>query len=90
MDRNKLHFIGIGGAGMSALAKILIESGYTISGSDYAISSTVDMLRKCGAQIFLGHNAENILDDAGQPNVDAIVCSSAIPNDNPEVIELLA
>ena len=87
MDRNKLHFIGIGGAGMSALAKILIESGYTISGSDYAISSTVDMLRDCGAQIFLGHNAENILDDAGKPNVDAIVCSSAIPSDNPEVVK---
>ena len=81
----KFHFIGIGGVGMSALAKILIERGFEISGSDSKDSPTLGMLRNLGAKIFVGHKAKNILDDAGNP-VDAIVCSSAIPADNPEVI----
>lgn len=81
----KFHFIGIGGAGMSALAKILIESGLEVSGSDAKDSPTLDMLRNIGARIFVGHKAKHILDDTGNP-VEAIVCSSAIPADNPEVI----
>ena len=81
----KFHFIGIGGAGMSALAKILIEGGREISGSDAKDSPTLDMLKSLGARIFVGHKAKNILDEAGNP-VEAIVCSSAIPADNPEVI----
>ncbi len=80
----KFHFIGIGGAGMSALAKILIESGFEVSGSDAKDSTTLDMLKRLGARIFVGHKAENILDAGGNP-VEAIVCSSAIPNDNPEI-----
>ncbi|MBQ6974980.1 MAG: UDP-N-acetylmuramate--L-alanine ligase, partial [Selenomonadaceae bacterium] len=82
MDKKNFHFIGIGGAGMSALAKILIESGCKVSGSDRANSSTVEMLRSLGAKIFVGHSAENISSD-----IDAIVCSSAIPADNPEVLK---
>lgn len=81
----KFHFIGIGGVGMSALAKILIERGFEVSGSDSKDSPTLDMLRNLGARIFVGHKVKNILDAAGNP-VDAIVCSSAIPTDNPEVI----
>ncbi len=81
----KFHFIGIGGVGMSALAKILIERGLEISGSDAKDSPTLDMLKSLGARIFVGHKAKNILDAAGNP-VDAVVCSSAIPTDNPEVI----
>lgn len=81
----KYHFIGIGGVGMSALAKILIELGCEISGSDAKDSPTLEMLRSLGARIFVGHKAKNILDEAGNP-VEAIVCSSAIPADNPEVI----
>ena len=81
----KFHFIGIGGAGMSALAKILIESGLEVSGSDAKDSPTLDMLKSLGARVFVGHKAKNILDDKGNP-VDAIVCSSAIPADNPEII----
>ena len=81
----KFHFIGIGGVGMSALAKILIARGCEISGSDSKDSPTLEMLRNLGARIFVGHKAKNILDAAGNP-VDAIVCSSAIPTDNPEVI----
>lgn len=81
----KYHFIGIGGVGMSALAKILIELGCEVSGSDAKDSPTLDMLKKLGARIFVGHKAKNILDDKGNP-VEAIVCSSAIPTDNPEVV----
>ncbi|MBR4151830.1 MAG: UDP-N-acetylmuramate--L-alanine ligase [Selenomonadaceae bacterium] len=81
----KYHFIGIGGVGMSALAKILIELGCEISGSDSKDSPTLDMLRNLGARIFVGHKAKNILDEKGNP-VEAIVCSSAIPADNPEVV----
>ena len=82
----KYHFIGIGGAGMSALAKILIQSGCEISGSDSKDSPTLDTLKGLGAKIFVGHKARNILDDKGNPFPEAIVCSSAIPTDNPEVI----
>ena len=81
----KFHFIGIGGVGMSALAKILIARGLEVSGSDAKDSPTLDMLRGLGARIFVGHRAKNILDGTGNP-VDAIVCSSAIPADNPEII----
>ena len=80
----KFHFIGIGGVGMSALAKILIERGCTVSGSDSKDSATLDMLRNLGARIFVGHDAKNIFDAQGKP-VDVIVCSSAIPADNPEI-----
>ncbi len=80
MNLKKFHFVGIGGAGMSALAKILIESGYEVTGSDCADSATVQMLKNLGAKIFIGHDCANIGD------VEAIVCSSAIHNDNPEIL----
>ena len=82
LNLKKFHFVGIGGAGMSALAKILIESGYEISGSDCAASSNTEMLKNIGAKIFIGHAAENISND-----IDAIVYSSAIPNNNPEILK---
>ncbi|MBQ7453603.1 MAG: UDP-N-acetylmuramate--L-alanine ligase [Selenomonadaceae bacterium] len=82
----RFHFIGIGGVGMSALAKILIERGFEVSGSDVKDSPTLDMLRSLGAKIFVGHKAKNIFDKKSDPAVDAIVCSSAIPADNPEVV----
>ena len=78
----KFHFIGIGGAGMSVLAKILIESGATVSGSDRIESATTEMLKNLGAKIFIGHNEKNISKD-----LDAIVYSSAIPQDNPEILK---
>ncbi len=81
MNLKKLHFIGIGGAGMSALAKILIESGCEITGSDCADSATVEMLKNLGAKIFIGHDGANVGD------AEAIVCSSAIRNDNPEILK---
>ena len=84
---NKFHFIGIGGAGMSALAKILIEMGREVSGSDSNESANVKMLRELGAKVFVGHDEKNLLDDKGEPCVEVIVCSSAIPPDNPEVLK---
>lgn len=82
LNLKKFHFVGIGGAGMSVLAKILIEMGYEVSGSDCADSANVQMLKKLGAKIFVGHNAQNISND-----IDAVVYSSAIPKDNPELVK---
>ena len=76
----KVHFVGIGGAGMSAIAKVLLQMGYTITGSDLKKSETIDKLVKSGAQIFTGHNSENIHD------AEAVVVSTAISQSNPEVL----
>jgi UDP-N-acetylmuramate--alanine ligase len=78
-DIQKIHFIGIGGAGMSAIAKVLLQMGYIVSGSDLAKSETTNKLEKMGAHIFLGHSEENLRDS------QAIVISTAIPEANPEV-----
>lgn len=77
----KVHFVGIGGAGMSALAKILVEKGYNVSGSDVKESVMTGILRDLGAKVFIGQRAENIQD------TEAIVVSSAIRENNPEVVE---
>ena len=73
-DIRKIHFVGIGGAGMSPLAKIMVELGYEVSGSDRTDSDVIGNLRKMGAKITLGgQKAENV------KGVDAIVVSTAIP-----------
>jgi UDP-N-acetylmuramate--alanine ligase len=74
------HFIGIGGAGMSGLAKILALRGARVSGSDAKESATVQALRELGAEVSIGHAAENL--PAG---ADRVVVSSAIREDNPEL-----
>ncbi len=74
-----IHFIGIGGIGMSGIAHVLLSLGYKVSGSDISESATVKNLEKNGAKIFIGHRAENIED------VQLIVYSSAIDNKNPEI-----
>ncbi|MCQ2751518.1 MAG: UDP-N-acetylmuramate--L-alanine ligase [Coriobacteriales bacterium] len=76
---NKIHFIGIGGVGMSAIASIAASSGYKVSGSDIKSSSLTDKLADQGLKIFIGHDANNIAKD-----VDAVVVSTAIRKDNPE------
>ncbi len=76
----KIHFIGIGGAGMSALARILLEQGYEVSGSDRKMSDVARQLAARGAKIYEGHDAANI------GEAEAIVVSTAIPEDNPEVM----
>jgi UDP-N-acetylmuramate--alanine ligase len=74
-----VHLIGIGGTGLSAIARVLLESGYTVSGSDLQESPLGQAVQAAGAQVFVGHAAENI---AG---ANLIVRSSAIPNSNVEV-----
>jgi len=76
-----IHFVGIGGIGMSGIAEVLINLGYNISGSDTALSETTARLQKLGASVALGHAAENI------GNADVVVTSTAVKVDNPEVVE---
>ncbi|MCL8014160.1 UDP-N-acetylmuramate--L-alanine ligase [Streptomyces sp. AS02] len=78
MDRP--HFIGIGGAGMSGIAKILAQRGAAVAGSDAKESGTAAALRALGATVHIGHAAEHLADDAS-----CVVVSSAIRQDNPEL-----
>ncbi len=78
--RRHYHFIGIGGVGMSALAHILLKRGERVTGSDLQESPVIEQLKKEGAEIYLGHNAEKI----GRPA--AVIYSSGIPRDNPEYL----
>ena len=76
----KAHFAGIGGIGVSAIARMMLAEGKIVSGSDISDSMIIDELRKLGAKIFLGHNADNVADD-----VDLIVYTPAVTADNPEL-----
>jgi UDP-N-acetylmuramate--alanine ligase len=76
---NKVHFIGIGGTGLSAIAKVLLERGYIISGSDSSYSNNIEILQNAGAQIFLNHDPANL------KNPDVVIRSSAVPDENVEV-----
>lgn len=76
---NQIHFIGIGGAGMSGIAEVLLNEGYKISGSDIAESAVTQRLAKAGAKVFIGHAAENT------QGASVVVASSAIDDSNPEV-----
>jgi len=78
---NKIHFIGIGGIGMSGIAEILNNIGYEVSGSDLRSSEQTKRLESLGVKIFIGHSASNILD------YNVVVTSSAIDTNNPEIIE---
>lgn len=76
-----IHFIGVGGISMSALAEICLNKGYKVSGSDANESYLIDKLRSQGANIFLGHKKENISDD-----VDMVVYTAAVHADNAELV----
>ncbi|HWV62008.1 MAG TPA: UDP-N-acetylmuramate--L-alanine ligase [Oxalicibacterium sp.] len=75
-----IHFVGIGGSGMSGIAEVLLNLGYTISGSDLGSNAATRRLAELGAKVMQGHTADNI---AG---ADAIVTSTAVKADNPEVV----
>src|SRR5579864_8251301 len=75
----RIHFVGIGGIGMSGIAEVLLTLGYKVSGSDLKSSSVTERLANLGAIIFEGHRAENIT------GAEVVVTSSAIARDNPEV-----
>ena len=76
-----IHFVGIGGVGMSGIAEVLSNLGYEVSGSDLRESAAVIRLRGLGIEIVIGHNVENVA------NVDVLVTSSAIDPENPEIVE---
>ncbi len=76
------HFIGIGGAGMSGIAEVLLNQGFQISGSDLNFSTACKRLAELGAKIYTGHDADNLAD-----NISLIVYSSAIATTNPEMVE---
>ncbi|GGX14321.1 MULTISPECIES: UDP-N-acetylmuramate--L-alanine ligase [Undibacterium] len=75
-----LHFVGIGGSGMSGIAEVLLNLGYVISGSDLSSNAASQRLASLGAKVTVGHAAENI------EGADAVVTSTAVKADNPEVI----
>jgi UDP-N-acetylmuramate--alanine ligase len=75
-----IHFVGIGGAGMSGIAEVLVNLGYQVSGSDLTRNGVTDRLAALGARIAIGHDAENI------EGANAVVVSTAVRSDNPEVL----
>ena len=75
-----IHFVGIGGTGMNGIAEVLLDQGYTVSGSDLNSNKSTQHLEELGARIMLGHHADNI---AG---ADVVVISSAVPDHNEEVV----
>jgi UDP-N-acetylmuramate--alanine ligase len=79
-----IHFIGIGGTGLSAIARLLLEMGNTVSGSDRVLSPFAGKLQADGATVFVGHRATNVV------GADWVVRSSAVADDNPEVQEARA
>ena len=79
-DIGPLHFVGIGGIGMSGIAEVMVNLGYTVQGSDQSDSANVKRLRDKGVKISIGHSAENLT------GVRVLVVSSAIKPDNPELV----
>ncbi|MDI6624707.1 MAG: UDP-N-acetylmuramate--L-alanine ligase [Brevundimonas sp.] len=79
-DLGPVHFVGIGGIGMSGIAEIMLKIGYSVQGSDAKASANTERLEKLGARIFIGHDAGHIGDD-----VSAVVYSTAVKADNPEM-----
>ncbi len=77
---NRVHFIGIGGSGMCGIAEVMISLGYRVTGSDLSIGPVVERLCSLGAEVYQGHDGSNV------SNTDVVVVSTAIPQDNPEVI----
>lgn len=75
----RLHFIGIGGAGMSGIAELMANLGYEVAGSDQRESAVTRRLSGLGIEVFIGHRAEQVTD------ADAVVVSTAIDESNPEI-----
>ena len=75
-----IHFVGIGGSGMSGIAEVLLNLGYTVSGSDLGSNAATERLAQLGARVSRGHDAVNV------ENADAVVTSTAVKPDNPEVL----
>jgi len=77
---NRVHFVGIGGSGMSGIAEVMLSLGYQVQGSDLRNNASVQRLENLGATVFIGHDEKNVR------NADAVVVSSAVDESNPEVV----
>ena len=82
-NNSKIHFIGISGIGMSGIAELMLDKGYSIQGSDISVNDNTKRLKKKGIKFFLGHNKKNI------KYAHAVVYSSAIKKNNPEMLEAI-
>ena len=80
-DLGPVHFVGIGGIGMSGIAEIMLKIGYSVQGSDAKASANTERLEKLGAKVFIGHDAANVSD-----GVSAVVYSTAVKASNPEMV----
>ena len=80
----RIHFVGIGGSGMSGIAEVLVNLGYAVQGSDLKANAVTQRLARLGITVFIGHNAEHL------GNADVVVVSSAVSRSNPEVAAALA
>ena len=76
-----MHFVGVGGVGMSGVAEMMCGLGYEVSGSDLQASAAMERLRACGAAVRTGHDARRV------EGAHAVVVSAAVPDDNPEIVE---
>ncbi len=81
-DLGPVHFVGIGGIGMSGIAEIMLKIGYQVQGSDAKASANTERLEKLGAKIFIGHSGDHVTE-----GVCALVYSTAVKQDNPEMVE---
>ena len=80
-ETKRLHFVGVGGVGMSGIAHVASDLGYVVSGSDMKASRYTEQLEQAGITVHIGHDAANVHDDC-----DIVVVSTAIPETNPEVV----
>ena len=79
-----IHFVGIGGVGMSGIAEVLLNLGYEVSGSDLGDSAATRRLKELGAQVYQGHATRNLA------QTDVVVVSTAVREDNPEVVAAIS
>ena len=82
MNLSTIHFIGIGGIGLSAIAKLCLHNGDNVQGSDIKNSDTLESLVKMGIKVFVGHNSNNI-----NTKIEKVIYSSAVNSKNPEFIK---
>ena len=80
-NTKKIHFVGVGGIGMSGMAEFLQNHNFIISGSDIKLSNRIKHLKSIGIKIYIGHKKNNIT------NTNLIVYSSAVPKNNPELLQ---
>ncbi len=81
----RVHLVGVGGAGMSVVARLLAARGVPVQGSDAAAGQALEALRADGVQVWVGHDAAHVVDPSGAPLVDTVVVSSAVRESNPEL-----